>query len=206
MNQVIGGWVVNGIYQFETGAPIVFTKDIPLQPGMTVEDIKSRPRNTSPTTPALVNAKGVFVTGNQTSCTASGGQPCDGSAFFNGQYPSYHYRTLPTTIGSVRADGSSFELWDVGPADRVRAKPLRYQLSTEPKRPLTLSGHFQLWLEMSSVPLPRRSMGTGRRRTERSDGLRGRRIARHSIQSSKISLPGSSGTFITGPALTDSDS
>jgi hypothetical protein len=105
-DELIGGWVINGIYQFQTGPPIVFTSDIPLQPGMTIQNIKSQPRNTSATTPALVNASSVFVTGNATACTyVAGSQPCDGTAFINGQYNAHHYRTLPTTIGSVRADG-----------------------------------------------------------------------------------------------------
>lgn len=106
-NEIFGGYVINGIYQFETGPPVVFTGDIPLQPGMTVSDIKASPRNTSAVgsgTPALVNAPGVFVTGTGTSCTVSASQPCDGTVFFNGQY-SYHYRTLPQTISSVRQDG-----------------------------------------------------------------------------------------------------
>lgn len=101
---IAGGWTLNGIYQFQTGLPIDFSTDIPLQPGMTVKDIKSSPRQTSPTTPALTNASKVFVTGSGSSCTSSAAQPCDGTSFFNGQYFD-HYRTLPTTIGSVRADG-----------------------------------------------------------------------------------------------------
>ena len=104
-DEIAGGYVLNGIYQFQTGPPIVFTSNIPLQPGMTVKNIKSQPRNTSNTNPALVNASSVFATGSQTCTYVAGAQPCDGSVFFNGQYSSYDYRTLPTTIGSVRADG-----------------------------------------------------------------------------------------------------
>ncbi len=103
-DEIAGGWVLNGIYQFQTGLPINLSADIPFQPGMTVKDIKSSPRNTSPTSPALTNASSVFVTGSGTSCTVAAGQPCDGTVFFNGQYAD-HYRTMPTTIGSVRADG-----------------------------------------------------------------------------------------------------
>ena len=106
-DEIAGGWVLNGIYQFQSGLPINFSSDIPFQPGMTVKDIKSSPRNTSPAgsgNPALINVASVFVTGSQTSCTVSAGQPCDGTAFFNGQYAN-HYRTMPLTIGSVRQDG-----------------------------------------------------------------------------------------------------
>ncbi|HTW79986.1 MAG TPA: carboxypeptidase regulatory-like domain-containing protein [Terracidiphilus sp.] len=105
MDELLGGYVINGIYQFESGPPIVFTNNIPLQPGMTVKDIKSQPRNTSPTTTALVNASTVFDTGNSSCTYVASSQPCDGSVYFPGQYSSYDYRTLPTTIGSVRADG-----------------------------------------------------------------------------------------------------
>ena len=106
-DEIFGGYVINGIYQFETGPPIYFSGDIPLQPGMTVNDIKVSPRNISPVgsgSPALVNAPGVFVTGTGTSCKVTASQPCDGTVFFNGQY-SFHYRTLPQTISSVRQDG-----------------------------------------------------------------------------------------------------
>jgi Carboxypeptidase regulatory-like domain len=107
MDEIAGGWVLNGLYQFESGAPIDFTGDIPLQPGMTIKDLHSNPRDTSPAgsgKPALANASNVFVTGSGTSCTASAGQPCDGTVFFNGQYVD-HYRTLPLTMGWVRQDG-----------------------------------------------------------------------------------------------------
>jgi Carboxypeptidase regulatory-like domain len=106
-DQVLGGYVMNGIYQFQSGAPVYFSGDIPLQPGETLRDIKVQPRNTSPVgsgTPALVNAPAVFVTGSGSSCTVSASQPCDGTAFFNGQY-SDHYRTLPQTMSWVRQDG-----------------------------------------------------------------------------------------------------
>lgn len=105
-DEIVGGWLLNGVYLFESGAPINFTGDIPLQPGMTIKDIKSSPRDTSPTgtgNPALTKASQIFVTGSGT-CTVSASQPCDGTVFFNGQYVD-HYRTLPQTMGWVRQDG-----------------------------------------------------------------------------------------------------
>ncbi len=104
LDEILGGYVINGIYQFQTGAPIYWSGDIPLQPGVTLRDIKVNPRNTSTTTPAIVNAPNIFVTGSGSSCTPAAGQPCDGSVFFNGQY-SFHYRTLPQTMSWVRQDG-----------------------------------------------------------------------------------------------------
>jgi len=104
-DELLGGFVINSIYQFQTGSPIVFSSDIPLQPGETPQNIVNQRRNTAPTSsgnPALNTS--VFVTGNQTACPA--GAPCDlsGQSFFNGQYFD-HYRTLPQTISTVRADG-----------------------------------------------------------------------------------------------------
>jgi hypothetical protein len=101
-NEIAGGWVLNGIYQFQTGAPIEFSADIPLQPNTTLRQISDHPRNTSPvgsSTPAL--STNLFVTGNTTSCSAN---PCDGSSFINGQFFD-HLRTLPQTLSWVRQDG-----------------------------------------------------------------------------------------------------
>ena len=105
-DELLGGFVINGVYQFQTGPPIEFSADIPLQPGETIADIKSSPRNTSAVpssgtgNPALNTS--VFVTGSSTTCPTAGA--CDGTVFINGQY-SNHLRTLPQTISSVRADG-----------------------------------------------------------------------------------------------------
>ncbi|HEY5381090.1 MAG TPA: carboxypeptidase regulatory-like domain-containing protein [Acidobacteriaceae bacterium] len=110
MDEIAGGWVINGIYQFQTGAPFEFSADIPLQPGVNVRQIASKRRDTSPVgsgTPALTT--NLFVTGNNTSCPKdSNGKTtiCDlsGQTFFNGQYTD-HYRTLPQTLSWVRTDG-----------------------------------------------------------------------------------------------------
>lgn len=102
-DEIAGGWVVNGVYQFQTGSPLVFTADIPLQPGVSLRQITSQSRNTSPVgspTPALNRA--AFVTGNSTSCPSTGS--CDGGTFLSGQY-TFHYRTLPQTLSWVRQDG-----------------------------------------------------------------------------------------------------
>jgi len=106
-DEVLGGYVVNAIYQFQTGAPIEFGTDIPLQPGATYQQLANQTRNTSPIpaagatgTPALNTS--IFVTGSATACPASGA--CDGTAFINGQY-SNHYRVMPQTLSNVRSDG-----------------------------------------------------------------------------------------------------
>jgi Carboxypeptidase regulatory-like domain len=102
-DELLGGFVINGVYQFQTGAPIEFSADIPLQPGANIREIKNKPRNTAPVgsgNPAL--STNLFVTGNATSCPSAGA--CDGSGFINGQY-TFHYRTLPQTLSWVRQDG-----------------------------------------------------------------------------------------------------
>ena len=102
-DEILGGFVVNSIYQFQTGAPILFSADIPLQPGASIRSITNQHRNTSPTgsgTPALSISQ--FVTGSSTTCPTAGA--CNGNVFINGQY-TFHERTLPQTISTVRSDG-----------------------------------------------------------------------------------------------------
>ena len=108
MDELLGGFVLNAIYQFQTGPPIFFSADIPLQPGATIASITNQTRNTSPVpatgqtgTPALNTA--AFVTGNASACPTAP-TLCDGTQFINGQY-TFHYRSLPQTISSVRSDG-----------------------------------------------------------------------------------------------------
>ena len=102
-DEILGGFVINSIYQFQTGAPILFSADIPLAPGATIQSITNAHRNTSPTgsgTPALTVSQ--FVTGSSTTCPVTNG--CNGNLFINGQY-TFHERTLPQTISNVRSDG-----------------------------------------------------------------------------------------------------
>jgi len=103
-DEILGGFVLNAIYQFQRGPPVEFSADIPLQPGATPRSITNQPRNTSVAgsgTPALSVSQ--FVTGNSTACPAAPAA-CDGSQFINGQY-TFHYRTLPQTLSTVRGDG-----------------------------------------------------------------------------------------------------
>lgn len=103
MNELVGGWTINSIYQFQTGAPLEFSADVPLAPGVSPRDITIRPRNTNSAkiggTPYALDTT-QFVTGNGATCTGT----CDGSSYTNGQYFD-HYRTLPQTLSWVRQDG-----------------------------------------------------------------------------------------------------
>jgi hypothetical protein len=103
-DEIAGGFVLNAVYQFQTGAPIYLSSDIPLQPGASLRQIADKPRDTAPAgsgNPALSTS--LFVTGNN-SQTCTVGTVCDGSQYFNGQFSS-HYRTLPQTLSWVRSDG-----------------------------------------------------------------------------------------------------
>jgi len=108
MDELLGGFVFNVIYQFQTGAPLYFSNDLALQPGVTLKDIKSAPRSTSITgtgNSGLVNASSIFVEG-AVACPSA--DTCDGSVY-NSAAPNanfyYHYRTFPQTMGWVRTDG-----------------------------------------------------------------------------------------------------
>lgn len=81
-NTLIGGFKVNGIYTFQTGAPLYFSSDLPLAAGATVADITSKPR---------------LIDGTSLNVAAFDRTASD-------QF-QYHLRTLPLTIGSVRIDG-----------------------------------------------------------------------------------------------------
>jgi hypothetical protein len=107
-DKVFGGFVLNSIYQFQTGAPIEFSSDLMLQPGVSLRQIKSAPRSVSLTgagNSALVNAANIFVEGN-TACPST--DVCDGSVY-NSNAPNAtffnHYRVFPQTMGWVRMDG-----------------------------------------------------------------------------------------------------
>ncbi len=115
MDELAGGWVINSIYQFQTGQPLVFTSDLVLAPGATLRQISNKARDTSPVptstaivgNPALSTSK--FVTGNVAAltaaqCTATP-SACDGSTFINNGAYVDHYRTLPQTLSWVRQDG-----------------------------------------------------------------------------------------------------
>jgi hypothetical protein len=99
-DEIAGGYVINGIYQFQTGAPIYLSADIPLAPTTTsLRQISNQPRLASLTVPALSTTAFVTTTA-PSSCSAT----CDGSVNIGGQYVD-HYRTLPQTLSWVRQDG-----------------------------------------------------------------------------------------------------
>jgi hypothetical protein len=99
-DELLGGYVINSIYQFQTGAPIYFSADIPLAPTTTsLRQITNSTRGASLTTPALSTTAFVTTSAPKT-CTGT----CDGSVNVGGQFVD-HYRTLPQTLSWVRQDG-----------------------------------------------------------------------------------------------------
>ncbi len=101
-DEIAGGFVLNGIYQFQTGAPVVFTADVPLAPGATTRDITIQSRNTSQSAATAALNVASFVTGaDPTTCSGT----CDGTVNMGGGAYVNHYRTLPSTFSWVRGDG-----------------------------------------------------------------------------------------------------
>jgi hypothetical protein len=97
-DEIAGGYVINGIYQFQTGAPIYFSADIPLDPSITsLRQIYNHPRQVSG---KALDTAAFVTTSTPSTCTAT----CDGSVNIGGQYVD-HYRTLPQTLSWVRQDG-----------------------------------------------------------------------------------------------------
>jgi hypothetical protein len=84
LDGIFGGFRVNGIYTFQTGAPIYFSSDLVLLPGVNLRDISVNNRQTKPGTAALNTS--LFNT-------------------VSSQQFAYHLRTLPQTFSHVRQDG-----------------------------------------------------------------------------------------------------
>jgi hypothetical protein len=112
MDEIFGGFVLNAIYQFQTGAPIEFSTDIPLAPGATLRQIYNQHRDTAPAgspNPALSTQ--YFVSGTTATatipaatCTATPAA-CNGTQYIDNATYTFHYRTLPQTLSWVRGDG-----------------------------------------------------------------------------------------------------
>lgn len=97
-DEIAGGFVLNGIYQFQSGAPIYFSSDIPLSPSITsYRQIYNHRRQTAG---AALDTAAFVTSATPSSCTGT----CDGSVNIGGQYVD-HYRTLPQTFSWVRQDG-----------------------------------------------------------------------------------------------------
>jgi len=110
MDELLGGFVINSVYQFQTGQPLVFTNDLMLSPGTQLRQISLQPRNANTTAmgPVALNTSS-FVTGTvtvptQTACNSAPAS-CDGTTFVNNGTYVNHYRTLPQTLSWVRQDG-----------------------------------------------------------------------------------------------------
>ncbi len=98
LDEFLGGYVINGIYQFQSGPPIEFTSDIPLAP--TVTSLRQISNNHRQITGQALSVSDFVTSSNPKSCTGV----CNGTVNIGGQYVD-HYRTLPTTMSWVRSDG-----------------------------------------------------------------------------------------------------
>ena len=109
MDELLGGYVLNGIYQFQSGAPVFFSGDTPLDPSVTsLRQISINSRNTSSISPQVSTAPGSQALSDSafvlTSAPKTCSGTCDGSVNIGGQFVD-HYRTLPTTLSWIRQDG-----------------------------------------------------------------------------------------------------
>ncbi|HTD21039.1 MAG TPA: carboxypeptidase regulatory-like domain-containing protein [Terriglobales bacterium] len=104
MDKVLGGWRINGIYTYQTGAPIVFMNGSTTNPGdyslcsVAVTAVGSCPASaTFFTAPLLLNNRQTVGTAFDTSHFAT---------LTNYQF-QFHLRTLPTTFSNLRQDGTN---------------------------------------------------------------------------------------------------
>jgi hypothetical protein len=105
MDRVFGGWKMNGIYTYQTGAPLLFMNGSTTSPGdyalCSVPVTSNGSTCASPvtyfSTPLVLNNRQTVGTAFDTTqfLTASGSQF------------AYHLRTLPTTFGNLRQDGQN---------------------------------------------------------------------------------------------------
>ena len=92
LDLMFGGFRVNGIYTYQTGAPVLFTNDIPLAPGASLSSIAINNRNTKPV-PSSTDPGGAGALSQTPFVLGSANQF------------QYHVRTLPQTFAGVRQDG-----------------------------------------------------------------------------------------------------
>jgi len=102
-DEIVGGFVLNGVYQYQSGQPIVFGSDLALLPGVNIRQISNQPRHfttSSINSPSL--STNLFATGSSAPTTA-----VDGTTYTGDTYGVLydHYRTLPQTMSWVRQDG-----------------------------------------------------------------------------------------------------
>jgi hypothetical protein len=96
LNRIVGGWLVNAVYQFQTGAPLVWANGSSTSPGDYV--YLGAPLNFHN---RQINGNSFDPTAFATNPANSSGVPTYNSALaFN-----YHLRTFPTTFNNLRQDG-----------------------------------------------------------------------------------------------------
>ena len=86
LDELFGGFTINAIYTYQTGAPVFWPTDIPLLPGYTPSNITID--NSRPSTQGAAINTSIFQTAN---ASTNGG----------GQF-QYHVRTLPQTLANIR--------------------------------------------------------------------------------------------------------
>src|SRR5262249_33631757 len=110
LDAIVGGWRVNGIYTYQTGAPILFMNGSTNNPGdyalCAVPTVSGACPNGANGTPQAITflPSSLTFSNRQTNGTA-----LDISQIVtaSGQQFQFHLRTLPTTFSGLRQDGQN---------------------------------------------------------------------------------------------------
>ena len=117
-NAIVGGWLFNGVYQYQTGAPITWVNGSSSSPGDYVY------------LGAPLNLNNRNVNGTAFDVTAFDVKSADA---FN-----YHIRTFPTTFNNLRADGinqldaSMLKRFELGETRKLELRFEAYNLPNHP--------------------------------------------------------------------------
>jgi hypothetical protein len=106
-NRLLGGWSTNGIYTFQTGAPVLFMNGSSNNPGdyplCAVAVVSGSCPNGANGVPQATTV--MPVTNIDSRNTTGSAFDTSHFATVSGQQFSFHLRTLPTTFGNIRQDG-----------------------------------------------------------------------------------------------------
>jgi hypothetical protein len=110
LDAVVGGWRLNGIYTYQTGAPILFMNGSSNNPGDYAFCSVSTVTGACPTDSNGIPQAAVFLP----SSLNLDSRRVDGTAFDTSRFVtassglfSFHLRTLPTTFSNLRLDGQN---------------------------------------------------------------------------------------------------
>jgi hypothetical protein len=111
LDEIVGGWRLNGIYTYQTGAPLLFLNGSSNNPGDYPLCSVTTVKGSCPNGPNGVPLAATFLDPTSLNLNA---QQTNGSAFDTthfvtptGQQFAFHIRTLPTTFSALRQDAQN---------------------------------------------------------------------------------------------------